>query len=471
MDNNDVSLVEDTHHKSPSIQQTTRTSHTTSKLVHSHTVNLSMQPGGTHPLGSLIHPTPTPSPTPLSSQQSQAQQQIKFVFERFSSGVNTPSSMNTPIPSPRPVIRLDEDATPDVMDIRKTHKTQLTINTTQSTDFAKKNRNKRKHRSYRTSLDSPVSLNRDEDSKSDSDYGDPMITEYTTRSEAFSVGYFTFKEKLDYTDYDMDDSVTPVEALKRLLMQFTAMSHRRLELILPVLLDNDIDDPEILLLIENEQFLRDLRGKNGSSLSIGNILTLWHGIQEHRNGANADLISSQLAAPKAKRPRLDLLERDDHRNVSSSGHDSRSHHHHNNNVGNIKQRVKAPKLSMSTIEEVHTRVDCVLSVVAAENERRKHFALSRNINARPSVRFEDFVAELKSSHKIPVAFGTLRDMRFAYMLKKLDRQRYADTLTRNRSNVTEFYRSCQEVCEENFKDDELEAALPWLELKAKMYYK
>ncbi|CAG8601055.1 5028_t:CDS:2, partial [Funneliformis caledonium] len=271
-------------------------------------------------------------------------------------------------------------------------------------------------------------------------------------------------------DYDMDESVTPVEALKRLLMQFTAMSHRRLELILPVLLDNDIDDPDILLLIENEQFLRDLRGKNGSSLSIGNILTLWHGIQEHRNGA--DLISSQLAAPKAKRPRLDFLEREDHRNVSS-GHDSRSHHHnhHHNNVGNIKQRVKAPKLSMSTIEEVHTRVDCVLSVVSAENERRKHVALSRNSNARPTVRFEDFVAELKSSHKIPVAFGTLRDMRFAYMLKKLDRQRYADTLTRNRSNVTEFYRSCQEVCEENFKDDELEAALPWLELKAKMYYK
>jgi len=305
----------------------------------------------------------------------------------------------------------------------------------------------------------------------------------------------------------MEDSITPVEALKRLLMQFTAMSHRRLELILPVLLDNDIDDPDILLLIKNEQFLRDLRGKNGSSLSIGNILTLWHGIQEHRNGstvhtpksfsscssstssyspssysppppssrASADLISSQLAAPKAKRPRLDFLEREEHRNVSSFGHDSRSHHHHNhhNNVGNsnIKQRVKAPKLSMSTIEEVHTRVDCVLTVVAAENERRKHVALARNPNARPTVRFEDFVAELKSSHKIPVAFGTLRDMRFAYMLKKLDRQRYADTLATNRSNVTEFYRSCQEVCEENFQDKELEAALPLLDLKAKMYYK
>jgi len=193
---NNVSL--DTHHKSPSIQQTARTSHTTSELVHSHnTVNLSMQPGGTtHPLGSLIHPTPTPSPPPLSIQQSQAQQPITFVFERFSSGVNTPLSMNTPIPSPRPVIRLDEDATPDVMDVRRTHKTQLTINTTQSTDFAKKNRNKRKQRSYssyRTSLDSPISINRDEDSKSDSDYGDPMITEYTTRSEACSVCYsFSF---------------------------------------------------------------------------------------------------------------------------------------------------------------------------------------------------------------------------------------------------------------------------------------
>ncbi|CAB4379004.1 unnamed protein product [Rhizophagus irregularis] len=489
---NNVSL--DTHHKSPSIQQTARTSHTTSELVHSHTVNLSMQPGGTtHPFGSLIHPTPTPSPPPLSSlQQSQVQQPLTFVFERFSSGVNTPLSMNTPIPSPRPVIRLDEDATPDVMDVRRTQRTPLTINTTQSSDFTKKNRNKRKDRTYRTSLDSPISINstnRDEDSKSDSDYGDPMITDYTPRSEACS-------------DYDMEDAMTPVEALKRLLMQFTAMSHRRLELILPVLLDNDIDDPEILLLIENEQFLRDLRGKNGSSLSIGNILTLWRGIQEHRNGsiantpksfscsssissysppppssrANIDLISSQLNTPKAKRPRLDPLEREDHRNISSSGHDSRSHHHHNhhhNDVNNssVKQRLKAPKLSMSTIEEVHSRVDCVLTVVTAENERRKQAALARNPNARPTLRFEDFVSELKAAHKIPVAFGTLRDMRFAYILKKLDKQRYAETLATNRSNVTEFYRSCQEVCEENFKDDLLEAALPWLELKAKMYYK
>jgi hypothetical protein len=184
MENSDVSLVEDTHHKSPSIQQTARTSHTTSELVHSHTVNLSMQPGGTHPFGSLIHPTPTPSPPPLSSAQAQ-QQQITFVFERFSSGVNTPLSMNTPIPSPRPVIRLDEDATSDVMDARRTHKVPLTINTTQSSDFTKKSRSKRKDRSFRTSLDSPISLSRDEDSNSD--YGDPMITDYTTRSEACSV--------------------------------------------------------------------------------------------------------------------------------------------------------------------------------------------------------------------------------------------------------------------------------------------
>ncbi|PKY20473.1 hypothetical protein RhiirB3_408307 [Rhizophagus irregularis] len=151
-----------------------------------------MQPGGTtHPFGSLIHPTPTPSPPPLSSlQQSQVQQPLTFVFERFSSGVNTPLSMNTPIPSPRPVIRLDEDATPDVMDVRRTQRTPLTINTTQSSDFTKKNRNKRKDRTYRTSLDSPISINstnRDEDSKSDSDYGDPMITDYTPRSEACSV--------------------------------------------------------------------------------------------------------------------------------------------------------------------------------------------------------------------------------------------------------------------------------------------
>ncbi|CAG8532879.1 14634_t:CDS:2, partial [Racocetra fulgida] len=213
MENSNVSLVEDTHHKSPSIQQTTRTSHTTSELVHSHAVNLSMPPGGpTHPFGSLIHPTPTSTPPPLPSIQQLQQTSIQ----------------QQPI--------------------------TLTIKITPNNDTAKKNRKKRKHNSYGTPIDSPISLNRDEDSKSESEYGD-NLNEYVTRSEAFS-------------DYDTEDSsmITPVDALKRLLMQFTAMSPMRLESILPVLLDNDIDDPDILLLIENEQFLRDLRGKNGSEI-------------------------------------------------------------------------------------------------------------------------------------------------------------------------------------------------------------
>lgn len=316
--------------------------------------------------------------------------------------------------------------------------------------------------------------------------------------------------------------MSPVDGLKRLLMQFTAMSPMRLESILPVLLDNDIDDPEILLLIENEQFLRDLRGKNGSEISRGNCLLLWHGIQEHRNSAtvhtpksisscssstssysppppssrsrmeaslsssssSSPASSSSVNPPKSKRQKLDLTEREEH-HINNHNH----HNNNNNNLSNLnsslserrhnnysnhfsnKQRVKAPKLSMSTIEEVHTRVDCVLSVVASENERRKLIAHSRNPSIKPTLKFEDFVAELKQAHKIPVAFGTLRDMRFAYMLKKLDKHLYAETLSSNRSNVTEFYRSCQEVCEERFKDEDLEAALPWLDLKAKLYYK
>ncbi|CAJ0832803.1 17147_t:CDS:1, partial [Entrophospora sp. SA101] len=133
--------------------------------------------------------------------------------------------------------------------------------------------------------------------------------------------------------------------------------------------------------------------------------------------------------------------------------------------------VKAPKLSMLTIEEIHTRVDCVLSVVTSENERRRQIALAHNPNSKPTLKFENFVAELKQSHRIPVAFGTLRDMRFAYMLKKLDRQHYEQVLASNKSNVTEFYRASQEVCENLFSDEQLESALPWLELKAKMYYK
>jgi hypothetical protein len=38
---------------------------------------------------------------------------------------------------------------------------------------------------------------------------------------------------------------------------------------------------------------------------------------------------------------------------------------------------------MSTIEEVHSRVEHVLTAVETENERRKKAALSRNPNARP----------------------------------------------------------------------------------------
>src|SRR5579883_832396 len=136
----------------------------------------------------------------------------------------------------------------------------------------------------------------------------------------------------------MEDSMTPVEALKRLLMQFTAMSHRRLEVILPILLDNDIDDPEILLLIESEKFLRELRGKNGSDISLGNCLLLWHGIQEHQRMNNASAVhtpksfssSSSVSCsppppnlrpsdltllshpvPRAKRPKLELGDKDD----------------------------------------------------------------------------------------------------------------------------------------------------------------
>jgi hypothetical protein len=126
---------------------------------------------------------------------------------------------------------------------------------------------------------------------------------------------------------------------------------------------------------------------------------------------------------------------------------------------------------MSTIEEVHTRVDTVLAEVARENERRRNIASTRTTGGHPTLKFEDFVGELKLARKIPVAFGTLRDMRFAYILKKLNPAKYDEVLVSRCLNVTEFYRRCQEVCEENFQEDALESALPWLELKSKLYYK
>ncbi|CAJ0909233.1 2394_t:CDS:2 [Entrophospora sp. SA101] len=319
-----------------------------SELVHAHMLNLSLSPSSNDDNNTRNFNNNGAS----ISQQSQ--QPITFVFERFCPGVSSSSTTSSISSSSY----------------------RLPIN-----------------------IDSPVSLNssnREDDSKSESEYDDNMDI---CRSEVCS-------------EYDMEESA--VEGLKRLLMKFTAMTPTRLQSILSILLDNDIDDADILLLIDNEQFLHTLRGKNGSEISRGNCLLLWHGIQEY---------------------------------------------------------LKAPKLSMLTIEEIHTRVDCVLSVVTSENERRRQIALAHNPNSKPTLKFENFVAELKQSHRIPVAFGTLRDMRFAYMLKKLDRQHYEQVLASNKSNVTEFYRASQEVCENLFSDEQLESALPWLELKAKMYYK
>ncbi|CAJ0848202.1 16082_t:CDS:2, partial [Entrophospora sp. SA101] len=298
--------------------------------------------------------------------------------------------------------------------------------------------------SYRTPIDSPVpsSINRDYD---DSEFDDNMDI---SRSEACS-------------DYDDIEEPSSIEELKGLLMKFTAMTHIRLQSILPILIDNDIDDPDILLLIDNEQFLHDIRGKNGSEISRGNSLLLWHGIQELRKKNEIQNLNNQ---------------RHQYNHASHNHHDRNNHDRNNHNIRNynhnIRNYIKAPKLSMSTIEEVHTRVNRVLSVVTSENNRRKQIALTHNPNCKPTLKFEDFVAELKRSHRIPVAFGTLRDMRFAYMLKILSKQCYDRVLASNKTtNVTEFYRACQEACEENFTDEQLESALPWLDLKAKMYYK
>nr|CAG8466747.1 9890_t:CDS:2 [Entrophospora candida] len=309
--------------------------------------------------------------------------------------------------------------------------------------------------SYRTPIDSPVpsSINRDYD---DSEFDDNMDI---SRSEACS-------------DYDDIEEPSSIEELKGLLMKFTAMTHIRLQSILPILIDNDIDDPDILLLIDNEQFLHDIRGKNGSEISRGNSLLLWHGIQELRKKSNSN-ISSAFHTPRSF---LSSSSSTTSSSLSSSPYSTPPSSSSSRSVlvnhDLIASRVKAPKLSMSTIEEVHTRVNRVLSVVTSENNRRKQIALTHNPNCKPTLKFEDFVAELKRSHRIPVAFGTLRDMRFAYMLKILSKQCYDRVLASNKTtNVTEFYRACQEACEENFTDEQLESALPWLDLKAKMYYK
>ncbi|CAJ0830245.1 7039_t:CDS:2 [Entrophospora sp. SA101] len=325
------------------------------------------------------------------------------------------------------------------------------------------------------------------------------------------------------SDYDDIEEPSSIEELKGLLMKFTAMTHIRLQSILPILIDNDIDDPDILLLIDNEQFLHDIRGKNGSEISRGNSLLLWHGIQELRKKSNSNINEIQNLNNQRHQYNHASHNHHDRNNHDRNNHNIRNYNHNirnysidnnddihdyndnnsnviiptattntanatNNTANNtnanipsssanhstyiIKQRVKAPKLSMSTIEEVHTRVNRVLSVVTSENNRRKQIALTHNPNCKPTLKFEDFVAELKRSHRIPVAFGTLRDMRFAYMLKILSKQCYDRVLASNKTtNVTEFYRACQEACEENFTDEQLESALPWLDLKAKMYYK
>nr|CAG8463575.1 6916_t:CDS:2 [Entrophospora candida] len=380
--------------------------------------------------------------------------------------------------------------------------------------------------SYRTPIDSPVpsSINRDYD---DSEFDDNMDI---SRSEACS-------------DYDDIEEPSSIEELKGLLMKFTAMTHIRLQSILPILIDNDIDDPDILLLIDNEQFLHDIRGKNGSEISRGNSLLLWHGIQELRKKSNSnissafhtprsflsssssttssslssspystppsssssrsvlvnhDLIASRLMNPQKKSKKQKINhhhhhhnEKDEIQNLNNQRHqyNHASHNHHNrnnhdrnnHNIRNYNHNIRNYSIDNNddihdyndnNSNEVHTRVNRVLSVVTSENNRRKQIALTHNPNCKPTLKFEDFVAELKRSHRIPVAFGTLRDMRFAYMLKILSKQCYDRVLASNKTtNVTEFYRACQEACEENFTDEQLESALPWLDLKAKMYYK
>ncbi|CAG8482636.1 1817_t:CDS:2 [Ambispora gerdemannii] len=434
--NNSVNLGESTTHHHLHHQHHTQPGHNS----HQHNI---------HPIGS-----PSPSSPPLSSSNTTstatqqhsshhsqqppqfAQQPITFIFERFCSNVsNGPPSMHSSLSSSQMGIRPVQH--PQLQ-------TQPPIQQHTPPQY-----------SYRTPIDSPTSIHTHEDSRSEEDYGDNMMIDSASRCE------------------DYDHIITPLESLKKLLMQFPAMSPARLNTILPVLLDNDIDDPEILLLIENEKFLRDLRGKNGSEISLGNCLLLWHGIQEYQrhNASNTTVHTPKsyssassaysppplnirsdhlMSLPRSKRQKLELGDKDD---------------------GASSTRIKAPKLSMSTIEEVHSRVNCVLNVVKIENDKRKQISLSQNPSAQPALKFEDFVAELKRAHKIPVAFGTLRDMRFAYILKKLHEAKYKELLSSNRGNVTEFYRTCQEVCEEMFKEDDLEGALPWLELKSKLYYK
>nr|CAG8590406.1 4623_t:CDS:2 [Entrophospora candida] len=220
-----------------------------SELVHAHMLNLSLSPNSNDDNNTRNFNNNG------ASISQQPQQPITFVFERFCPGGLSKSNNNS------------------------IHNTNVV---TQTNDKRNKKNNKRKQvssssttssissSSYRLpiNIDSPVSLNssnREDDSKSESEYDDNMDI---CRSEVCS-------------EYDMEESA--VEGLKRLLMKFTAMTPTRLQSILSILLDNDIDDADILLLIDNEQFLHTLRGKNGSEISRGNCLLLWHGIQEYRN--------------------------------------------------------------------------------------------------------------------------------------------------------------------------------------------
>ncbi|CAG8506712.1 5010_t:CDS:2 [Paraglomus occultum] len=515
MEDNDGSLLHNPHHRK------------SSSSIHP------------HPLPALTHTPPSSAPTTTHSPASPTAQPVSptmntsqpgfappitIVFDRLCSGS---LGMSTPVHSPHTVAM---DTTEDGGEIQmeeeqgaqeRTHREtvyveqQKTGKQPERRGSGQSSRNRKKRRqqySYRTPdshrvPDSPNSLGK-----------------YDTEDE-FGDGMSIDDNRCDTcVDCDMGSSV---DSLKKLLMTFPAMSPARLDAILPILLDNDIDHPDILLLIENEQYLRDLHSKNGSELSRGNCLSIWHGIQEHRQNASMHTPKSFTSSsysppahltslrsdiilthpPRSKKARMEsAMDRDDDSssvsNLSLSSLDhSHDHNHHTHNHGHQlrrhnspspaptptptppptsfptttrqnRQRVKAPKLNMSTIEEVHTRVDIVLAEVARENERRRQIASTKTTGGHhPRLKFEDFVGELKQAHKIPVAFGTLRDMRFAYILKKLNPVKYDEVLASRCVNVTEFYRRCQEVCEENFQEDALESALPWLELKSKLYYK
>ncbi|CAG8519150.1 10569_t:CDS:2 [Paraglomus brasilianum] len=501
MEDNDGSLLHNPHHRKSSSSIHSHPCATTSTTpigVHSQSAHLPpllhpvVPSPGVHSLPALTHTSPSStsttthspssptaqpvSPTMNTSQPGYALQSppITIVFDRLCSGS---LGVNTPVHSPHTVAmdttedgerHLEEGQSSQESTQERTQKENVYAEQQKARKQPErrgsgpsKNRKKRKQYSYRTpdshrAPDSPNSLDR-----------------YETEDE-FGEGMSIDDNRCDVClDCDMNSSV---DSLKKILMTFPAMSPARLDAILPILLDNDIDHPDILLLIENEQYLRDLHSKNGTELSRGNCLSIWHGIQEHRQNASMHTPKSFTSSssyspphltslrsdiilthpPRSKKPRMERMESSMDRDDDSSQN---------------RQRVKAPKLNMSTIEEVHTRVDTVLAEVARENERRRQIASTRTTGTHPTLKFEDFVGELKQAHKIPVAFGTLRDMRFSYILKKLNPAKYEEVLASRCVNVTEFYRRCQEVCEENFQEDALESALPWLELKSKLYYK